>query len=66
MDYRDRVTAGLLYDVMKLLDRHGIVCPDDQPWRITAVLEALCHMADAVAGARETIVTATPKIRGDC
>jgi hypothetical protein len=52
--YQDRVTAGLLHDTLKLLEQHGITRADDQPCRISKTLEALCHMADAVAGPTTT------------
>ncbi len=48
--YKDRVTAGLLYDALKLLDQHGIIRADDEPWRVSRALEALCRTADAIAG----------------
>ncbi|MGH7745640.1 MAG: hypothetical protein ACREQ5_12755 [Candidatus Dormibacteria bacterium] len=53
MSYQDRVTAGLLYDSIKLLESHGIVFADEQTWRLARTLEALCRMADAVAGPEE-------------
>lgn len=50
MDYTDRVTVGLVYDVLQLLAAHGIVMVDDDCLRHTDVLTAVCQLADAVAG----------------
>lgn len=48
--YRSRVTAGLLYDTVKLLEAAGGRWAGEDPERRADALVALCELADAVAG----------------
>lgn len=49
-DYREHVSMGLLYDVLRVLDDAGIRWADDDGRRRSDALVALCELADAVAG----------------
>ena len=49
-DYRDKVNVGLFADVLEVCARRGISRVDNDPIRLSRALEAICHLADALAG----------------
>lgn len=49
-NYLDRVTVGLLADVLEVFARHGIPRCDEDPVRLARALKAICHLADVLAG----------------
>jgi len=49
-DYRDKVTVGLLVDLLDVFEEHGIGWADDDPRRRADAVIAMDRFADAIAG----------------